>query len=171
MKKLLSITIYLALSIAAYGQKEIVNDFKPVCDSLSVLLQERTGVNGKVELKSVMKRKGNLDFYFTESLGDYPWYGSGPQWLRTTLKGLLPEGYGKYKIGQIYSRGIPVKELVTPVLKSSGTPPEGALKVKEPSRVNPLVKEFGGMEFSKGLTGRHIALWQSHGRYYSHGAD
>ena len=171
MKKLLSITIYLALSIAAYGQKEIVNDFKPVCDSLSVLLQERTGVNGKVELKSVMKRKGNLDFYFTESLGDYPWYGSGPQWLRTTLKGLLPEGYGKYKIGQIYSRGIPVKELVTPVLKSSGKPTEGALKVKEPSRVNPLVKEFGGMEFSKGLTGRHIALWQSHGRYYSHGAD
>ena len=74
MKSLLSIIIYLIFSIAAYGQKEIVQDFKPACDSIAALLQERTGVKGKVELKSVMKRKGNLDFYFTESLGDYPWH-------------------------------------------------------------------------------------------------
>ena len=171
MKRLLFITIYITLTLASYAQTGIVKDFKPACDSIAALLQERTGVKGKVELKSVMKRKGNLDFYFTESLGDFPWYGSGPQWLRNTLKELLPEGYGKFRIGQIYSRRVPLKELVTPVLKSSGKPSEGALRVKEPSRSNTLVRELGGMEFDKGLSGRHIALWQSHGRYYSHGSD
>ena len=171
MKRLLSITIYITISLTAYAQKGVVKDFKPACDSLAVLLHERTGVKGSVELKSVMKRRGNLDFYFTESLGDFPWYSTDPQWLRNTLKALLPEGYGKYRIGQVYSRKVPLKELVTPPLKSSGKPVEGALKTKEPSRSNPLVKELGGMEFGKGLSGRHIALWQSHGRYYSHSAD
>ena len=107
MKRLLFITIYITLTLASYAQTGIVKDFKPACDSIAALLQERTGVKGKVELKSVMKRKGNLDFYFTESLGDFPWYGSGPQWLRNTLKELLPEGYGKFRIGQIYSRRVP----------------------------------------------------------------
>ena len=34
------------------------------------------------------------------------------------------------------------------------------------SSEHPFVEEEGGMIFRKGLTGRNIALWQSHGRYY-----
>ena len=171
MKRLSLSIILLVLTLTSYGQKGIVKDFAPVCDSLAVLLDERTGVHGKVDLKSVMKRKGHLDFYFTESLGDYPWYDSDPQWLQKTLKSLLPEGYRKYRIGRIYSRRVPLKELVTPTLKNGGKPSSGAGKAKDPSRRDVMVKKHDAILFDKGLSGRHIALWQSHGRYYSHAAD
>ena len=171
MKKILLIIIYITITMVSYGQSSIVDDFKGACDSLSVLLKEKTGITGNVELKSVMKRKGHLDFYFTESLGDFPWYGTSPQWLRKTLKSLFPKEYRNFKVGQIYSRKVAIKELVTPVLKSDGRPSDGVLKTKNPSRENAIVKNLGGMTFDKGLSGRHMAIWQSHGRYYSLGSD
>ena len=67
MKKLLAYLAFSFLvSLSAYAQSGIVTDFMPVCDSLSVLITERTGVEGNVTVKSIMKRGGSLDFYFTE---------------------------------------------------------------------------------------------------------
>ena len=78
LKLIFSIAAILACH-AAYPQNKsrIVEDFTPTCDSLSVLLSERTGVEGELVLKNIMKRKGNLDFYFTVSLSDFPWREAG----------------------------------------------------------------------------------------------
>ena len=100
MKRLLIITAFLfALGISSKAQSTIVKDFKPVCDSLSVLIKERNTVNGKLSLQAVMKRGSSLDFYFTESLSDYPWYEEDTKWLRNTLKSLFPDNYSSYKLG------------------------------------------------------------------------
>ncbi len=72
-KTILSILIIFASIGTSYGQSTIAQDFKPVCDSLSRLIQERTSVKGELKTKAIMKRGNYLDFYFTESLGDYPW--------------------------------------------------------------------------------------------------
>ena len=105
------LTIILALLLGVHvsvcGQSKIVKDFKPVCDSLATLTTDRTGICGKITVKNIMKRSGCLDFYFTESLGDYPWYKEDIKWLKSTLKSLFPEGYSKYKVGEIYSRNPP----------------------------------------------------------------
>ena len=171
MKRLLIIIAsVMAFGVAAKGQSAIVKDFKPACDSLSVLIQERSTVHGQLELQAVMKRGSSLDFYFTESLSDYPWHEGDTKWFRSALKSLFPEKYSRYTLGDIYSKRIAHANLVTPTLGFGGTPSESRHRTDAPSRRN-IVTPLEGMEFSKGLDGRHIAVWQSHGRYYDSGSE
>ena len=105
LKLIFSIAAILACH-AAYPQNKnrIVEDFTPTCDSLSVLLSERTGVEGELVLKNIMKRKGNLDFYFTVSLSDFPWREADYRWFRRTLQSMFPDGYSGYRLGEIYCK-------------------------------------------------------------------
>ena len=113
-----------------------------------------------------MKRGDQLDFYFTESLGDFPWTKGEAKWFRNTLKSLFPEKYHKYKLGQTYSKKVSLTKLETPELTYKGQPAESAHKITLKSSGNPLVKKVQETQYSKGLQGRNIAVWQSHGRYY-----
>lgn len=166
MKKTIITIIILALSWTSYAQSIIVEDFKPVCDSLTRLIQERTTVKGALKTKAIMKRGNSLDFYFTESLGDLPWYSEDAKWFRNTLKSLFPEEYSQYKLGEIYSRKVAFNRLVTPHLTYEGQPAESSHRIAKFDNGRPLVRKMDSQKFSKGLDGRNIALWQSHGRYY-----
>ena len=115
--------------LSASGKSKIVEDFTPVCDSLSTLIFERSGIKGPVKLKTVMKRGSGLDFYFTESLGDFPWHKEDVRWLRSTLKKLFPEEYSRYKVGEIYSRKVSIDRLATPHLSYDGKPADSRHKV------------------------------------------
>ena len=160
------VSLFLGLCQNAMAQSRIVQDFTPACDSLALLLNERTGVKGELKLKAVMKRKNVLDFYFTETLGDYPWYRQDPKWFRQELKNMFPEEYTKYRLGEIYSRRVGLDRLVMPRLGNNGHPMNSTHRCR-PAIHGQLVRETDAMKFDKGLQGRHIALWQSHGRYYN----
>ena len=95
--------ILLLIPAMAAGKGGIVDDFIPVCDSMSVLVSEKTGVQGELKLKNVMKRSGRLDFYFDESLSDFPWREDSYSWFRAELKSLFPEEYSRYRLGEIYT--------------------------------------------------------------------
>ena len=170
MKRLLIISsLLLTLCFSAQGQSAIVKDFKPACDSLSLLIQERNTVYGTLKLQAVMKRGSELDFYFTETLGDFPWYSGDTKWFLNTLKSLFPDKYKNYKVGEIYSKRVSHSNLVTPSLGFDGNPSDTRQRTKNPSRRN-IVTPLEGLDFSRGLDGRHIALWQSHGYYFDNGA-
>ena len=171
MKRLLFlISIFLSLAFKVQGQSAIVKEFQPVCDSLSVLIQERSTVKAELKLQAVMKRGSTLDFYFTESLGDCPWYEGDGKWLKSTLKSLFPDKYKNYKLGEIYSKRVAYDKLVTSSLDFDGRPIGSRHRRTEPKRRN-IVSELEGMEFDKGLSGRHIAIWHSHGYYYDMATD
>ena len=171
MKRFITITaLALVFGFSAAGQSKIVKDFKPVCDSLVVLIQERNTIKGELRLQAIMKRGSYLDFYFTESLGDYPWHAGETRWFRNTLKSLFPEGYEKYRLGEIYSKRVGFDNLITPSLDFDGNPDETRHRTKNPDRRN-IVTPLEGMEFSRGMDGRHIAVWQSHGYYYDISTD
>ena len=76
----------LLLSLSAGAQGQMVRDFAPACDSLKAGLQRRTTVRSALRLTKVMKRGESLDFYFNQSLLDYPWREADLSWLRATLK-------------------------------------------------------------------------------------
>ena len=112
MRRILGIfTILLATCLSGHAQSRITADFKEVCDSLSVLMTERTSVEGSIKLKAVMKRGSCLDFYFTESLGDYPFRPGDAQWFRKALKAQFPEKYSGYSLGEVKSRKIDIEKL------------------------------------------------------------
>lgn len=168
MKRIiLTILAAMTFSIAASSQNSILKDFKPVCDSLDVMLKKNRDVKGRLQLKNVMKRKDNLDFYFTNSLGDYPWREGEPEWFRKELKKRFPEKYKNYGIGVIYSNRVAFERLTTPELGFDGTPDETKGRIENPSRPHPLVTRLSEDQYAKGLTGRNIAVWQSHGRYFN----
>lgn len=167
MKRLIiTILAFWVLCVGAFAQSAIVKDFQPACDSLDVLIRENRDVKGKLRLKSIMKRGKVLDFYFTESLGDYPWREGEPEWFRRQLKSLFPEKYRNYSVGAIYSKRTALDRLVTSELGFDGRPRVTSISVEEPDRPDRLVTELGADAFDKGLSGRNIALWQSHGRYF-----
>ena len=170
MKKLL-IYIFLLISFSAHAQSEIVKEFTPVCDSLASLIQERTNVAGILKIKSITRRGTALDFYFTESLGDFPWKDGDPRWFKNSLHKLFPPKYKKYKVGEIYSRGVSLNNLVTPNLSSDGQPKHSRHRIRTYHDAPAIVTSLDSRNFEKGLEGRHIALWQSHGKYYSHKLD
>ena len=171
MKRFITIYILLLFSFCAHAQSEIVKDFTPVSDSLATLITERTGVAGGLVIKSITRRGSILDFYFTESLGDFPWKDGDPRWFKNRLHNLFPEKYRKYKVGEIYSRGVALAHLVTPDLSSNGEPRHSRHRVHNYHDAPAIVTSLDARKYKKGLDGRHIALWQSHGRYYSHNLD
>jgi hypothetical protein len=170
-KTIFTLFLIIATGVASYGQSAIVKDFEPVCDSLDVLLKENRDVKGKLRLKNIMKRGNTLDFYFTESLGDYPWREGEPEWFRRKLENLFPEKYKAYRIGAIYSKTVALDRLVTSELGHDGKPTSKGKFTPVPSRKAPLVREYGARTFPKGLKNKNIAVWQSHGRYFDYAAE
>lgn len=167
----ITILSLFAFCTISSGQSAIIKDFQPVCDSLDVLLKENRDVKGKLRLKSIMKRGNVLDIYFTESLGDYPWRKGEPEWFRRELKKRFPEKYSRYGLGAIYSKNIALDRLVTAELGFDGRPTALKEAVKQPSDRRILVSQIGQDTYSKGLSGKNIAVWQSHGRYFDESAE
>lgn len=172
MKKIILIILTtFGLCATSSGQSAIIKDFQPVCDSLDVMLKENRDVKGKLRIKSIMKRGKVLDFYFTESLGDYPWRKGEPEWFRRELKRRFPEKYKSYDLGNIYSKTITLDRLITAELGFDGKPTNLKEAVEQASGRKLLVSEIGREKYAKGLSGRNIAVWQSHGRYFDESAE
>ena len=154
-------------SAQARSGNRILDAFKPVCDSLDVLIQEKTSVKGELKLSAVMKRGASLDFYFTRSLGDIPWHEDTYKWFLREIRMLFPEDYSGYRLGEIYCNRTKMSALVTNPLGNDGKPDDMPYKMKDRrAGTVPLVENLDRPDFREGLSGRHIALWQSHGRYF-----
>lgn len=165
----------LCIAVLAFGlfsgvceaQNGIVSDFKPAFDSLGVLLKERTGVSSKPSALKIMKRGKHLDFYLGTTLTDYPWREGDVDWLGKMLHSLYPEKYKDYSVGELFCRDNHLDEYEGPALDNDGKPVHNGYRADDKGDDTPmLVSPRHGMDFDKGLSGRHIALWQSHGRYY-----
>ncbi|MBR5431281.1 MAG: xanthan lyase [Bacteroidales bacterium] len=166
-------TILLALTLVCFkaeAQEVSKNAFKPVCDSLRTLLEERTTVFTKMSIDRVLKRSSQLDFYFSVELGDYPWHSRDINWFKATLTSLFPPEYSNCTVGNIYVRRNNLTAYVTPELGFDGKPAEDTYHYPAP-RNTPLVTRKDAVKAPKGLDGRHIALWQSHGRYFEEETD
>ncbi|MBP5719733.1 MAG: xanthan lyase [Bacteroidales bacterium] len=169
LRKALTVAAILLLSLSANAQKAILEAFDPVTDSLTVLAKEHFRVRSYLKLNKAMKRGQILDLYFTKELGDYPWRSGDPQWFRQQLRALWPEEVKQYTLGGIWCESVDLAELAQPEPGNNGQPKDYRFKVKAPARTL-FIEETGAHKADRGLRGRNIALWQSHGRYYDNGA-
>ena len=163
MKKAFLILLSAVFATAAMAQKPQPQDFSPAVDSLKVLMKERTGVDVRFSLSKVMRLGKTLDFYFSKELGDYPWRSGDVKWFRETFASLSKDRLRGYKLGMIMASRSDISDLAMPQINSSGKPVETSLRIANPQCI-PLVR--GKDNYPQGLSGRHIALWQSHGLYY-----
>ena len=146
-------------------QAQTAREFTTATDSLRARLRRRTTVDSYLKLKKVTKRGTALDFYFSKELGDYPWRPDDVEWFQNQLRDLTPPAYRAYTLGDIFADKDTLKSLPMPALTSTGRAVPTRFRRSDPrSKTIPLVRT--DEKWTKGLYGRHIALWQSHGRYY-----
>ncbi|MBQ9818709.1 MAG: N-acetylmuramoyl-L-alanine amidase [Bacteroidales bacterium] len=161
-KFLLFITLILS-GLTLQGQT--AQEFKSVTDTLRARLHRRTSVDASLKLNQVMKRGTTLNFIFSKELGDYPWRTNDKEWFEEQLRALMPNAYRSYKVGDILVEKDTLDNLLMPPLTATGKPASTRFRRSDPrSKTIPLVRTEE--QWNKGLSGRHIALWQSHGRYY-----
>ena len=162
MRKLLLLAALLLSGLALPAQT--AREFRVATDSLRARLHRRTTVDTALRLTRVAKRGTTLDFHFSKELADYPLRTEDIEWIRKQLLDLFPAAYRAYALGDIYAERRDVTFLPMPALNSNGRPAETKLRRSDPRSKSPLVRT--DERWSQGLSGRHIALWQSHGRYY-----
>ncbi len=157
-----------AFSLSAQNK----SDFKEECDSLTAVLERRTSVKSSVALKSVVQNDKVLSFNFTEAIGDYPWTEADIKWFRKEIQNRLP---GKYKgcvVGELKCVKTSLSRYITAPLNNDGKAVKSNYKIADNrNAVKPLVRCEDSDTYKKGLSGRHIALWQSHGRYFEQSLD
>lgn len=170
MKRLLAIAIIILHCIDARSQSAIVKDFTSACDSLTTLLSEKTGVTGRLRLKDIKQKRGKLDFYFNESLSDFPIRRGDAEWMTNTLKNLFPDTYSKLKIGAIYTKNIALKKIEVASLSFNGSSFKSHNRVNEPSKRKKFIQQPDAIKHHAGLSGRNIVVWHSHGYVYNNGA-
>ena len=170
MKRLLALTILILLSLEAFSQTVAVKDFKSACDSLSRWMTERTTVKCWLKIKSIKVNEGKLDFYFDESLGDFPIRRGDADLFQKRLASLLPKKYKSYKVGAIYSKNVNIKKLEVASLSFEGSSHKSHNRASQPTNRQTLITRPDAPYYATGLSGRNIALWHSHGYFYDNGA-
>ncbi|MCQ2144409.1 MAG: hypothetical protein MJY72_01570 [Bacteroidales bacterium] len=146
--------------------------WKEVCDSAQVIMKEKTGVTVEVKLRSALKKGNSVELYFTERLKDYPWKKDDVKWFRQLLSDMTPEYCKGLKIGIIYAKAQQIEELAGDPLGNDGEPFSKTFRTTDRRHdAKPLTYREDIPQFDKGLFGRHIALWQSHGYYYNRKSD
>jgi hypothetical protein len=161
-KSLFLVTLLLACFA---GQAQTAKEFKAATDSLRARLRRRTTVDASLKLSRVTKQGTTLDFTFSKELGDYPWRPNDKEWFEEQLRALMPSAYRSFRIGEILVDKDTLDNLLTPPLTATGKPASTRFRRSDPrSKTIPLVRT--DEKWEKGLSGRHIGLWQSHGRYY-----
>lgn len=170
LKRFITAFTFLCL-MSAHLDAQSVREFRNAVDSLQTLMIQRTGVHAQVKANKVVRKGYDLDFYFTPSMGEFPWRQEDVVWLRETLNDLMPPSCSKYSIGKLFIGKTALGSYVIPSVGNDGKVIDSQFRTKDFRNVHPFVTKMDELNFSKGLTGRNIALWQSHGRYFEEKTD
>lgn len=167
MRKLL-LTLVMALLVLPVAADGIPkpSQFREVCDTLTARCNRRFQVISTVTLERLFLNNGSLDLYFNRSLADYPWHEEDILWFLSELNSEASEVLGGYTIGACMTAGGRLEDLETLHLSRDGKYRKYNNSVPLPV-ASPLVRRAGARFISKGLFGRHIVVWQSHGLYWN----
>lgn len=170
--RLLTIISLLILLNPAVQAAPRARDFKAVCDSLRVRLLERMGVDQELKMTKVAASGRTLNLHFSSELSYYPWHEEDIEWFREQVRHEWQDVAAGYTLGRIYTNRYELSQLVLPVMGNNGEPSGYSHKIDDPRTEDPgFIREVGSRTYYKGLSGRHISLWQSHGRYYNEKED
>ena len=123
---------------------------------------------GETSLKSFKldNQKRTLDIYPNVNFGYQPFTDENVKAIYRTIKQSLPGPVNYYKI-KVYADGRPIEELVPNYLRKRREQEKDRLWKDIQEMTSPWVTNMSRpYDIERGLKGRHIALWQSHGKYF-----
>lgn len=165
MKRMPLLMLLLAIS-PGLGAESLRTAFTPLTDSLKTILDTHFHADNDPSIQKILRRGKTVDLYFSHTLGDYAWKRDDIAWFRTEIRDRWPESCRGSSLGAIYVNGRGLNMFTTPELTRDGKPTEFRYRGDDRD-TGAWVVEVGARKYPRGLDGRVIALWQSHGLYYS----
>lgn len=167
-KHLATIVLAVLTSCAPAAAQNLKKDFVELCDSLNLSVKRTMMMESALKIENVTRSGQTLTFRFSQELSDVNWSDRSLAWFRSEIIRLLPSKYDGCTVGKLFAKNVDVTTLATPELGSDGSAAaEYKYRVPDPrGRVRPMVTRVGAETYTQGLSGRYVALWQSHGRYY-----
>lgn len=171
MKRFIPFLILLTVLPGTARAQTFTDSFSEMGDTLTALAGARFGVKSEVRVWKAMKRGDLVDLYFTNKLADYPWRPADSKWLKDRIREFWPSEAKGYGMGMVLSKNQDFDELMTPGPgDGSGRPQDYKYAFRDHKTPAPFVERLGVQKPPKGLAGRNIALWQSHGLYFDNGS-
>ncbi|MBP1618029.1 MAG: hypothetical protein H6Q14_1856 [Bacteroidetes bacterium] len=137
---------------------------KVMSDSLTMYIRKQ--IAGKTTVKSIVADAGKKQLTVTvdENLAYLPFTDKLVSQIETCVRNLLQDSLKKYRLTLI-SDGQPISELIPNVYRS-GKKDQSRIFNNKANKVPLVRRESQPFQIRDGLSGRHIALWPSHGWYY-----
>jgi len=173
MRRIASIVLSIALCLAALdagaqSKRDIAKWFGPMCDSINNCLKDHSSMGGKVSVERInVKNNKTLMIYFSRYMSDCAIRYDDLERIHNIISKTMPDNYRSYRFNyEAFANGTPLELLVGRNASGKGRDNVARSNAFAPAET-PLVRNISrGRTSSKGLDGRHIALWQSHGYYY-----
>lgn len=120
-----------------------------------------------VQVQAVKASKSRVQIYASRGLAYYPFREENTRAMLDSVRQLLPRAFGKARI-ELYSDRREVRELIPMYYRTAAPAKKKNAPIPFVNRSeHPLVTRLSAAATpTRGLGGRHIALWQSHGRYF-----
>ena len=169
MKRIAAILAFIAICIASGAQSkaQLKEWFRPMCDAIVKEIEPSSTMKGNLTVEKVVVKGKKLQIHFSRYISDHPLRSDDVNRINSVIRARMPEKYRDWKNNfEAFSNDTPLEQLVG--RHASGMSPDATARSNrfEPCP-KPLVRSISHPKAApKGLEGRHIALWQSHGIYY-----
>lgn len=115
----------------------------------------------------INQRKKQIDIYTNDAFAQQPFRQEIVNTIYNQVKSLLPKSLNRYDI-VIYSENRPIEEFIPNFYRKKGKDKARLLYKIESADDNAWVTDLSvPYRIESGLDGRHIAIGQSHGRYFN----
>ncbi len=162
----LLLTIALFTSSVTYAQSFSADTRQDVADVLTRIVK-REILGGSVKVDRMKAAGDKLEIYASVGLSYYPFREDNVKAIYDSVRLVLPTKYADYRISIITDRHR-IEEFVPTYYRSSTKDIVRFVNRSE----KPLVKPLSTLNApTQGLAGRHVAMWQSHGRYFDQGEN
>ena len=173
MKRLLTALVAATLAVSAttaYAQtkKDLQRWFGPMCSEIQDCLESHSTMKGNLKVERVKIAGGTLQIYFSPWLAERYLRPEDMEQIFGAVSANMPSNYASYKHKfEVYSNNTPLDDLMGRFEAGQSRNEAAKSNAAAPEKDYPLVKNISRKANApKGLDGRHIAVWQSHGSYY-----
>ena len=158
-------SIFLALLIGfipkAYGQDAPFTQKNKVEEVLNYIVKKEISV-GKVRVDSISESNGLIHILMSENFSYYPFRENNVKHIYTSVAREL--GIENNNKLQIITANKLIEELIPEALRSKRNKKKKTFTYKKRKPLKTKIDAINSP--TKGLSSKHIALWQSHGYYY-----
>ena len=154
-------------SIAAQEQQDNADLRQRIGEKFDHVAESLTNV-GHIRIDSIREEKKTITVYAGANSSYIPYREDNVKALYAAVDSLFPTTNRRKKKLRLLAEGTPIENYI-PIVYRSGKVKEKTFRTKNGT---PLTTDRSlPVQPSKGLQGRHIAMWQSHGRYYEQKLD